>query len=172
MTHYEYCKKKKKDRGYDACTPHHLTFGGKCLNCGYDPKKFGIDQWGKKLSKKNPSAKFPRWDVLGRRFYDGDEAMWFAKQKALTSQKKVPVRQQDDGWSPSFELVVVKPEHVRAAYDLSKNPRKRRRTRRNSKMWSARKVAGRLYRPGHKRFAALLRKLKRRNPKRYRRSRR
>ena len=59
MTHYEYCKKKGKHQGSGGCTPHHLTFGGKCLNCGYDPKKFGIDQWGRKLAdKKNPSG-FP-----------------------------------------------------------------------------------------------------------------
>ncbi len=58
-------------------------------------------------------------------FYDGDEAIWFAKQKALDSGDEVPVRQQDDGWSPSFELKVVKPG--KAAYDLSKNPKHRRK---------------------------------------------
>lgn len=38
----------------------------------------------------------------------------------------MPVRQQDDGWSPSFELQVVKPG--KAAYDYSKrNPMRRKR---------------------------------------------
>ncbi len=123
-------------RGYMGLLPvpptaenGHKVLG---LNIGKDKP---LDKFKKEIAKLNkewarfektkknphdPSAKFPRWTVLGRRFHDGTEAIWFAKQKALESGDEVPVRQQDDGWSPSFELQVVKPG--KAAYDYSKNP--------------------------------------------------
>ena len=34
MTHHEYLQNHKTST---PCTAHHLTFGGRCLNCGYDP---------------------------------------------------------------------------------------------------------------------------------------
>ncbi len=89
--------------------------------------ELGVPQYRKDgknpRTRKNGGSNFPRWDVLGRRFYDGTEAIWFAKQKALDTGKKVPVRQQDDGYSPSFELQVIDPKNVKPAYDLKKNPR-------------------------------------------------
>lgn len=36
MTHYEYMKRTNPA---PLCTPHDLTFGGRCLNCGYDPNE-------------------------------------------------------------------------------------------------------------------------------------
>ncbi len=34
MTHYEYQLINKPST---PCHPAHMTFGGKCLNCGYEP---------------------------------------------------------------------------------------------------------------------------------------
>lgn len=34
MTHYEYTQAHKPSQ---PCTAAHITFGGVCLNCGYDP---------------------------------------------------------------------------------------------------------------------------------------
>jgi hypothetical protein len=34
MTHHEYTEKVKP---YPPCNASNLTFGGRCLNCGYDP---------------------------------------------------------------------------------------------------------------------------------------
>lgn len=34
MTHAE---RSKLSRSATPCSVHHLTFGGRCLNCGYDP---------------------------------------------------------------------------------------------------------------------------------------
>ena len=34
MTHFEYSNEVKL---VVPCSANHLTFGGKCLNCGYDP---------------------------------------------------------------------------------------------------------------------------------------
>lgn len=34
MTHHQWSKKAKPAT---PCTCHHLTYGGRCLNCGYDP---------------------------------------------------------------------------------------------------------------------------------------
>ncbi len=36
MTHYEHSHKMGK---LDSCTAHTITFGGRCLVCGYDPQK-------------------------------------------------------------------------------------------------------------------------------------
>jgi hypothetical protein len=36
MTHFEHSKKVNPVR---PCSAHHLTFGGRGLNCGYDPAK-------------------------------------------------------------------------------------------------------------------------------------
>jgi hypothetical protein len=27
-----------------TCAAHHITFGGRCLNCGYDPAKIGQEK--------------------------------------------------------------------------------------------------------------------------------
>ena len=39
MTHFEYARQVAKP--VLPCSGHYLTFGGLCLNCGYDPKKHG-----------------------------------------------------------------------------------------------------------------------------------
>ena len=36
MTHTEHSTKAKVST---PCTAHDITFGGRCLNCGYDPSK-------------------------------------------------------------------------------------------------------------------------------------
>lgn len=36
MTHYEFMMKYSPG---NICSARHLTFGNRCLNCGYDPKK-------------------------------------------------------------------------------------------------------------------------------------
>lgn len=41
MTHHEYTKQVKP---VVPCAAWHLTFEGRCLNCGYDPKGFHIPQ--------------------------------------------------------------------------------------------------------------------------------
>ncbi len=41
MTHYEYTQKINPPQ---PCTAAHITFGGRCLNCGYDPQTHGGSQ--------------------------------------------------------------------------------------------------------------------------------
>lgn len=36
MTHFQYTKKHKPPQ---PCNAAHITFGNRCLNCGYDPLK-------------------------------------------------------------------------------------------------------------------------------------
>ena len=41
QSHVEYIEKLKKTGKFTSavpCTSHHMTFGGKCLNCGYKPE--------------------------------------------------------------------------------------------------------------------------------------
>ena len=39
MTHYEYSIKTlgKDEHGQSKCSAHDMTFGGRCLKCGYEP---------------------------------------------------------------------------------------------------------------------------------------
>lgn len=37
MTHYEFTLKFNEKPGRIACNASHMTFGGRCLNCGYEP---------------------------------------------------------------------------------------------------------------------------------------
>ena len=40
LSHYEFSVKYlgKDHRGQCKCSAHDMTFGGRCLNCGYDPE--------------------------------------------------------------------------------------------------------------------------------------
>jgi len=38
MTHTKHTEHAKKARVATPCLSHHGTFGGRCLNCGYDPR--------------------------------------------------------------------------------------------------------------------------------------
>lgn len=37
LTHTHHRKNQKPSQNWE-CSVHHLTFGGRCLNCGYNPE--------------------------------------------------------------------------------------------------------------------------------------
>lgn len=47
ISHHEFAKKIRLS---STCNANHTTFGGRCLNCGYDPGKAG------KVSRKTRKA--------------------------------------------------------------------------------------------------------------------
>ena len=49
-THVERMKRLKLD-GLKSCNAGHITFGGRCLNCGYTPPDFKATLIAPKLDK-------------------------------------------------------------------------------------------------------------------------
>jgi hypothetical protein len=48
MTHNQWSEKAKPTV---PCTCHHMTYGGRCLNCGYDPS---LQVWPPPKASKTP----------------------------------------------------------------------------------------------------------------------
>jgi hypothetical protein len=53
MTHKEYSERYIKRTHERPCASWHITFGGRCLNCGYDPEREDNEKERESSKKKD-----------------------------------------------------------------------------------------------------------------------